>query len=391
VYSLGNAVSFMGTWAQRIGIGWLSWELTHSASWVGAISLAQYLPLIVLGPFFGVLLDRHDRRAYALVVNACAAVLAAALYALTALHWMSIQILLAFAIVLGVANSAYQAARLAMVNELVTPDLLPQAIAISSVVFNLSRALGPAVAGIIIAHEGIAAAFAANSLSFLPFLAALATIDLRERGTREPRKSVWLESREGFHYAATHPQLRQLLLLSAISAILGRGAVELLPAFAAAVFHRGSTGFADLNAAMGVGAIFGAVGLSRAATTRWLAILARHATIGLGVVLVAFGFSRNYTAGLLVMTLFGLTVVLCSVGLQTLLQACIQDRYRGRVLGLWSAVNVAGPGVGAALLGSLAQLFGLRVVTVLSGMLCVTLVLLVIGRNRSFLQRHGSE
>jgi predicted MFS family arabinose efflux permease len=381
-YSLGNAFSFMGTWAQRIGVGWLSWDLTNSATWVGCISLAQYLPLIVLGPLFGVLLDRHDRRAYAFFVNASSTVVAVMLYGLTALGWMTIQLLLMLAILAGVVNSAYQTSRLAMVNDLVAPQHLVQAIAVNSVLFNLSRALGPAAAGLLIAREGIASAFAANAASFVLVLVALSIIELRPVSPKSAPKDLLSETREGWAYIWARPRLRQLLTLSAITAVLGRGFLELLPAFSAEVFNRGSAGLAQLYTAVGVGAIVGAVLLSRSGRGGRLGRLTRYATLGLGLVLAMFGISHTYVVGLSVMVLFGLVVVLCSVGLQTILQSTLEDRYRGRVLGLWSSVNVAGPGVGAAILGAFSRIAGLMTLTVVSGLLCAILALGVIGRRR---------
>ncbi len=141
IYSLGNTISWLGTWAQRIGVGWLSWALTHQSSWVGAISLAQLLPLVAFGPLFGALLDRHDHRWYGIAVNAALAVLAVVLYALTATHLMRIGILLGLAVLLGIANSAYQAVRLTMISDVVSPAFLPEAIAVNSVVFNVTRAV----------------------------------------------------------------------------------------------------------------------------------------------------------------------------------------------------------------------------------------------------------
>jgi len=172
VYALGNLISYIGTWAQRVAVGWLSWELTHQTFWVGFISLAQILPLIAFGPLSGALLDRHNHRYFAMTVNSALAALAVLLYVLTALHLMNIVMLLAIAFLLGVANSGYQAVRLAMIHEVVEPSLMAQAIAANSVVFNLSRAVGPAVAGIVIAHYGLAAAFAVNAISFLGILSA---------------------------------------------------------------------------------------------------------------------------------------------------------------------------------------------------------------------------
>lgn len=262
IYSVGNAISWLGTWAQRIGVGWLSWELTHSTLWVGLISLAQILPLIAFGPLFGALLDRHNHRYYAMVVNSVLALLAVGLYVLTVSHLMQIGLLFIFALLLGVSNCAYQSVRLAMINDLVAPPLLAGAIAASSILFNITRAVGPAVAGIIIAHYGLAAAFAVNAVSFLAMLGALAIMRLRPFAVKKLTRGLLVESREGLRYVMDHPGIRQVMLLSAITSILARGVIELLPAFADSVFGRGSEGLAELTTAGGVGAIGGALLLS---------------------------------------------------------------------------------------------------------------------------------
>ena len=257
IYSLGNTISWLGTWAQRIGVGWLSWALTHQVFWVGLISLVQTLPLIAVGPLFGTLLDRHDHRYYAMAVNTALALLAVALYVLTAAHLMQIGVLFILALLLGVANSAYQAVRLTMINDVVRPSLRASAIATSSVLFNLTRAVGPALAGLIIARHGLAAAFAVNAISFLGALGALAFMRLRPLAVNESTQGLLAESRAGLRYVIEHAGIRQVMLLSAITSILARGVIELLPAFADVVFRRGSVGLADLTTAGGAGAIAG--------------------------------------------------------------------------------------------------------------------------------------
>jgi len=374
IYSLGNTVSWLGTWAQRIGVGWMSWDLTHQTAWVGIISLAQLLPLIVFGPLFGALLDRHEHRSYALAVNIALAVLAVVLYALAAAHAMSIGVLCVLAVLLGVVNSAYQAVRLAMINDIVVPAHLSDAIAVNSVLFNVTRAVGPAIAGYVISRDGIAAAFALNAVSFFAILAALLVVTLRPIPAKRSQQSLLAETREGLKYVLDHPGIRQVMLLSGITSILGRGVIELLPAFADKVFHRGSVGLADLTTAAGVGAIIGALVLSRGGSTSLIPRLTRYSALLLGVFVVLFGLCSSFMLGLLVTGIFGFAIVLCSVGLQVLLQASIRDGFRGRVLGLWSAVNVAGPGLGGALIGTLAEPGGLKAVTVATGALCCALV-----------------
>jgi MFS family permease len=374
IYSLGNLISYLGTWAQRIGVGWLSWELTHQTYWVGLISLAQILPLIAFGPLFGALLDRHEQRYFAMAVNTASAVLALVLYLLTAAHLMQIYLLFFLALLLGVANSAYQAVRLAMINDVVPPSLMAEAIAANSVLFNLTRVVGPAIAGLVIAHYGLAAVFAVNAISFLGILGALAAVRLRPREVKKSTQGLLAESREGLRYVIEHAGIRQVMLLSAITSILARGVIELLPAFADSVFHKGSLGLANLTTAAGVGAIFGALLLSRAGSTASLPRLTRLAAFWVGAVVIVFGLCESYVAALLLSAMLGFGIVLCSVGLQVLLQSSIHDNFRGRVLGLWTAVNIAGPGIGGALVGALAHWVGLQSVTVMAGVLCMLLV-----------------
>jgi MFS family permease len=298
IYALGNLISYIGTWAQRVAIGWLSWELTHQTVWVGLISLAQILPLVAFGPVSGALLDRHNHRYFAMTVNSAMAALAWLLYALTAAHLMHIVALLVIALLLGVANSGYQAARLTMIHEVVAPALLTQAIAANSVIFNLSRAVGPAIGGIVIAHYGLAAAFAVNAISFLGILAALAAVQLRSREVNKPTQGLFAESREGWRYVIGHAGIRQMMLLSAVTAILARGVIELLPVFADTVFHRGSLGLANLTTAVGAGAIVGAMALALAGSTHLLPRVTRLAAIALGPLVILFGLCKDFGFGL---------------------------------------------------------------------------------------------
>jgi MFS family permease len=375
IYSLGNTISWLGTWAQRVGIGWLSWDLTHRTSWVGAIALAQVLPLVFFGPLFGALLDRHNHRLYGMSVNTALGVLALILYALTVAHMMRIALLLCLAVLLGIANSGYQAARLTMISDVVAPELLPRAIAINAVLFNATRAIGPAIAAVLIARFGLAAAFAANAASFVGIIVALGVVRLKPRQYTPSPRGLLAESRAGLSYVLEHEVIRRVVLLSATTSLLARGVIELLPAFADSVFHRGSVGLAHLTTAVGVGAIGGALVLSHIGEAgARLRALTRCAALSVGLIVVAFSLCRSFTIGLVAVGALGFAIVLCGIGLQVLLQSAVRDDYRGRVLGLWTAVNVAAPGVGSAIMGSLAQLASLETVTLTAGVLSIALV-----------------
>jgi predicted MFS family arabinose efflux permease len=279
------------------------------------------------------------------------------------------------AIVLGIVSSAYHSARLTLVNDLVAPEHLSSAIAMNSAIFNVTRAVGPAVAGVIIAHFGIAASFAVNAASFVGMLCALMLVQLRPREKLHESQGLLAESIAGLRYVMNDAGLRQMLLLSSVTSMLGRGTVELMPAFADAVYAKGSLGLANLTAAGGIGAIAGAVVLSQSHGGKQLVQITRAATLALGAVVGIFGLCTSYGLGLLVSAALGFAVVLCGIGLQVRLQAILHDSFRGRVLGVWTSVALAAPGLGAAALGLAAQQFGLRAVTVAAGVLCAALVM----------------
>src|ERR1044071_5119980 len=169
VYISGNSISLIGWWLQRVAVGWLAWTLTHSGTWLGLVSLADFLPVLFLSPFAGVLADRRDRVWIIRITQLCGCVQAGLLALLVWTDTITIELLFALVLLLGIASGIAQPARLALVPSLVDRTSLASALAINSVVFNLARFIGPAIAGVTIAEIGIAAAFAANAVTYLAF------------------------------------------------------------------------------------------------------------------------------------------------------------------------------------------------------------------------------
>lgn len=382
LYALGNTVSSLGMWAQRVGVGWLSWDLSHSASWVGLVSLSQFLPLIFCAPLFGGLLDRSDAKRYAIVTNGVLTLLAGALWVVSALHALTIERLCMLSVLIGIANGAYHPVRLSLVNEVAPPGRLAEAIATNSILYNLTRSLGPALAGIAIASLGVAATFAINALSYVAVIGALAVIEIRVV-SRRPSDGFVKDFVAGMRYAAGHRFIRELLLLSVVTSTFARGVVELLPAFAGGLYQRGSSGLAALTTASGIGAVVGGVLLSRAGSAGGLRTIARRSAMGLGAFVITLGVIPNYGFALAAIFILGILGVVCGVGLQVLLQKAIDESFRGRVLGLWGMCNVAGPGIGGAIIGAGAQVVGLRSATVASGAVCAALAVWIVRRSGS--------
>ena len=383
LYALGNTVSALGMWAQRIGVGWLSWDLSHSATWVGLVSLAQFLPLIFFAPLFGGLLDRCDPKRYAIVTNLILTALAVVLYVVTALHALTIDVLCGLSILLGIANGAYHPVRLSLVNEVAPPGKLSQAIATNSILYNLSRSVGPALAGVAIASLGVAATFALNAISYAAIIYALAVIEIRPV-QRRPSGGFTHEFVAGIKYVAGHSLIRELMLMSLVASIFGRGVMEQLPAIAGGLFQKGSSGLAVLTTAAGLGAVIGGFLLSKRSAGTWLPVVASRSALWLGLSVVAVGAMPTFALATVVIFFLGIVGVICGVGLQVLLQKSIDETFRGRVLGLWGTCNVAGPGIGGALIGGASPLLGLRGATIGSGLLCFLLAAWIMRRGHGF-------
>ncbi len=192
IYLAGNTISLHGLWVYRLALGWLAWQLTESEFWVGVVAFTQYFPLLLFGPVFGVLADRFDRRAASLFINTMSAMIMLLLAMLTAFDKVDIYVLCLLSLMQGVADSALTPIRLALIPNLVPRLQLQSAVAINSISFNVSRFIGPAIAGVLIALYGVTSAFAFNALSYIAVLVALLMVKLVPAEQRAPRQSdVW--------------------------------------------------------------------------------------------------------------------------------------------------------------------------------------------------------
>lgn len=385
LYVSGNAVSLVGLWTQRIAVGWLTWELTRSGAWLGAVALADLCPSLIIGPFAGVIADRVDRLKIMRVVQTLAMAQATTLALLATGGWISIEILIALVLVNGIVVGVNQPARLALVSSLVPRNHLSTAVAINSIVFNLARFIGPALAGILILTVGVSAAFAANATSYLVFLLALARIRLDEDGTPAAGakgRSIVSDVAEGVRYLAGHAGIGPLLLLVTVLSVGVRCYVELLPGFAADVFSRGAGGLAALGSAVGVGAVAGGLWVARRGGPAGLARVAMLHSLFTSLAVVGFAATEWYPAGLFFAAVSGVFMAISGVSAQSVIQLAVEPQVRGRVLSLYGIIVRAGPAVGAMVLGGASELVGLRPPLLAGGIVCVG-VWLVVWRRRA--------
>lgn len=360
-YVVGNGTSLVGTWMQRIAIGWLTWELTGSPFWLGIIAFADLFPAVIIGPFGGVIADRHSKLRLVQISQFLSCVQAVTLFGLSVAGRVDVISLALLSLFLGTVTALNQPARLALIPSLVQPRHLNSAIGINSVIFNLARFIGPAISGVIIAGGHVSWVFALNALSFAFFLVILLRLKLTVPATPpRKRKRLWADLTDGIIYAARDPHITVLLLLLIAIGIGARPLVELLPGLAAAVFGGGPQTLALLTSTFGCGAIVGGLWLAGRDARGNLAAIVNSAAFVLAGALLLFVSAPSLWIALPAVAVLGLTMVITGAGIQTLLQLGVDTDMRGRVLSLYGLIIRGGPAIGALGMGFLAEFFGLR-------------------------------
>lgn len=362
LFLIASWVSNVGLWVQRVAVGWLVFDLTHSAGWVGAVAACELVPSLLVAPFGGVLSDRGDRFRLLVFGQIAAQTQAFVLALLSFLDLLSLPGLTAAAIALGMIEGINQPPRLMLASDVSPRPLLSTTVSLNSFGFNAARFVGPIVAGLALTAGSPALAFALNGLSFIPFILLLLRLQRSPVAARAsgPPGGLLDGVVGGLRHAGTHPVIGMALLLL-LSVSLGvRGMVELLPAIAGKWFGPAPSDLASLTVSVGIGAMAGGVWLLRLGTLPAVmgAVLAGPGGLMLMMLLFAWFGDIRWVAHLLLAGIGFLSLVSGS-GTQTLIHLTSNPAFRGRVLSLFGIVQRAGPAIGALILGLLADALGL--------------------------------
>ncbi|MBM3508335.1 MAG: MFS transporter [Alphaproteobacteria bacterium] len=372
IYSAGAWVSLVGLWVQRLGVGWLAWELTHSGFWLGAVAFADLFPVLVVGLFGGVLADRFDRRRILLVSQYLQLGQATALWLMFATGVITIEWLFALTLFTGVVVALGQPARLSLVPQLVRSGDVGGAVAIHAVNFNLARFVGPAVAGYLISVYDVGLAFLFNAVTYVAFIAALLALRLpAQRAAAGNGEGVLRQVGQGIAYAVGHPGVAAVLLLMAATSFLVRPVFELLPGFADHVFASDAAGLATLTSAVGLGALSGGLWLAQRATALGSAAISVANSVLLAVAGLVFIATDILWVGAGALAFAGFAAVAISVSTQTLVQTGVPSHVRGRVLSIWGMLLRGVPAAGALAMGSASDFVGLKAPLLLGALACL--------------------
>lgn len=367
VFWIGALISNIGSWMQTVAQGWLVLELTDSAFMLGLVGFVGTLPMLVLLLVGGVYADRFDRRHLLLITLSGMMVFAFALAALTwadvVLVWHILALSLGSGAAIAIAAPAYQA----YVHDLVGRRDLQNAIALNSAQFNLSRVVGPSLAGLLVGMIGLAGCFGLNAASYLASLAALLMIRARGGGRGGGRASTWDSILQGVDYVRERPRIQGLLGLTALVSVLAMPYSTLLPIIARDVLGLDASGLGYLFAIGGAGAVVGAMSLAFRKVFRRRGLYLLGCGVGTGIATLGLGLARTSVTAAIALAVISFTATSSVALTNTLLQELVDDRMRGRVLSMFGLAFMGTFPIGNLLAGVIAGLTSASFALALSG------------------------
>jgi MFS family permease len=377
LFFLGQGISLIGTWMQSVALGWLVLELTNSAFAVGLNQALRSLGVLVFTLYAGTVVDRVEKRRLIVWTQLLQMVEALALAGLVWTKGVATWQVMVLALGFGVVNAFDIPARQAFIAELVPKDDLMNAIALNSSMFNAARIVGPAVAGVLIGAAGIGACFLLNGVSYIAVIAGLLAMRLPPVTARRAAASGWAGFRVGVGFIRRDPRVLALVVLVAAFSVFGFPFLVLMPVVARDVLHTDARGYGVLMAAVGIGAMLGALGLAVAGrrVPKGRALLAGGSAFA--TLLVLFATARSFSLAALLLALVGCAMIITTALANTMLQTIVPDELRGRVMAFYAFVFVGMAPFGAFLAGLLAEHTSAPVAIAWGGVGCLVAALLV--------------
>lgn len=365
----GQSVSLAGTWMQMIAQAWLVLELTGSGTAIGLLVALQTLPTLLLGPYAGVVADRIDKRRLMIALQSTMAVLALTLGALTITGAVVLWHVYLLALLLGLTNCFENPARQAFVLEMVGAGDLRNAVSLNSVLVNVARAVGPAMAGLVIAAGGIGLCFLLNAVSFAAVVGSLIRMDVTALRPSVPTRRAPGQLREGLAYVRATPALAVPLLMMTLIGCLAYEFQVVLPIVASETFAGDARAYGFLTAAMGAGAVLGGLWVAARGRTGMPALVG--AATAFGLAMAGAAMAPDMPVALLAMGLVGATSVTFLSTSNSTLQLVAEPHMRGRVMSLWAVAFLGSTPIGGPIAGAVSEHFGGRAGLALGAVACL--------------------
>jgi len=358
LFFYGQLVSTTGTWMQAVALGWLVLRITNSGVAVGVVTALQFLPMLLLGTYGGVIADRLDKRRVLVITQSGMAVSSAALAAVTIAGADPLWAIYLLTFVSGAFFAVDMPVRQSFLSEMVGHADLPNAIALNSAMFNTSRVIGPALGALLIKLVDVGPCFAFNAVSFAAVIAGLMMMRPEDLHRSAPVVRAKRQAREGLRYVWQTPELRATILVMAVVGTLAFNFTVVLPVLAKFTFHGDAGTYGLFSSLMGVGSIVGA--LAVASKLPPSAKLLVGSAFVFGVLMIASAFAPTLTSEYVVMVLLGASSITFMATANSTCQLSSVPEMRGRVMALYGLVFLGSTPIGGPIVGWISQSFGPR-------------------------------
>lgn len=374
-YSLfftGQLISRLGVWMQRTAIIWVIYKMTNSILMVGLATFVEQFPSFLLSPIGGIVADRYNRYKILLITQIISALQAILLTIIYFSGFGSLEILLLLGLILGIINAFDVPIRQTMVNDLINDsNKLPSAIAMNSSLNNLTRLVGPALAGILLAKYGATICFGFNAVSFIAVILCISFIKLPKQEIINSKENIWENLHEGWQYLIKQSDIKNPILLSVLVYMLVTTYNTLQPHFAENVFNGGSVFYGYINAATGLGALISTLFIASQKNSAYLKQLLFFNLILLGLGLVIMSFIHIFSLYLLLAAICGFGIMSTMPICNTIIQTVSSSQMRGRVIGFFTMATLGALPLGSLLIGWITKFVSVELCQAGQGFLCL--------------------
>ena len=370
LFFYGQSISLIGTWMQKTAVSWLVYRLTGSALLLGLVGFVSLIPSLILSPYAGSLIDRHNRYKILLITQIVSMAQAAALAAIIFFKYYNIPCIIFLSLLQGVINAFDVTCRQSLMVDMVEDkNDLPNAIALNSTMTNMARIVGPAIAGVILSTFGEDFCFIGNFVSYVPVLICLLLMKLNLSVSAPSQKSIWVELEEGFKYVSGDKVLSSMIIMIGISSMFVIPFNTLMPIFAKDLFSGNASTFSWFESAAGLGSVISAMYLANLKSSKSLMRITVIASAIFGLSLILLSYSGILPIALVFMTFSGLGMMAQTSSINTYIQTHAIPEMRGRAISYYIMAYQGMIPIGSLLIGWTANAFGPRLAVCIAGII----------------------
>jgi len=381
LYLFGSFIALNGLWIQRIIIGWLAWEISNSPFYVGIAAFLSLAPTIFSGPIFGVLIDRANIKVAFFLSYSAMILCSSILFFLILTDLLTIKSLLLICLFIGIIASAAHPIRMSLAPRLIDESQVPSLVALTAVNFNTSRLIGPAIGGFLIQYLGASGTILISIFTFLPVMVLIMFVKPRDLISDDKNRSLIFDFFEGIKLIFSNSVIKFSIVLSGLTAFVGRGVLETLPLISEGVFSQGPTGLGLITASAGAGALFSsiakALGKAEISGTN-ISNSTLFAALTIPIVVLLIGYANSFLISLFLIFILGFLATTIGISIQSKIQLELKDVFRGRVMSIWIMINMGSAAFGSIIFGLVSDYLSIQMSHTVFGYSFIFLIVFLI-------------